>query len=272
MKPSDPTLVAARNNFFDKLKELEDARKLYVESGKPLPDGFLTMHTARDGWRINFLRMPANLYVSRRPKAVPSALPSSPAWDFLQQIQGGPAATPVAPVPSTGGLGGPVGGGGSVISGGGFVGTVNDWIAQNPVIGKANLSIYGEISLVKTYSSDIMVPYWIDGAAGFVFNFNALQNPQITANGRSGYAPMGVPGSDLAMTFETKNQGPLNTPYTYVLFYRLVRIGDEIIKQKITYEQFMEYGEKRKYWEQGWSPLAGQRWELNPGDAWKDAK
>lgn len=272
MKPTDPKLVAWRNAFFDKIKELEDAGTLYVESGAPLPDGFFTMHTASNGWHINFLRMAANLHVSRQPRVVSPLLPSNPASDFLQQIQSGPAALPIAPVPSGGGLGSPVGGSGSITSGGGFVGTANDWIAQTPA-GKGNISIYGEITLYKTYSSDIMLPFWIDNAAGFVFNFNALQNSQLTVNGEHrGVVRIGFPGTDLAMTFETKHQGPLNTPYTYVLFYRLIRISEnQLIKQKITYEQFMEYGEKRGYWEQGWTPF-GKRWKLNPNSAWQESK
>jgi hypothetical protein len=118
-----------------------------------------------------------------------------------------------------------------------------------------------------------MLPFWLDGHAAFVFNFNSLNNARPTTNPgeRLGLIEVGMPGTDLAMAFETQKKPPLDTPYTYILFYRLIRIGDSLVEQRMTYEEFRAYAEKMGYWQKGWS-LFGDKWELNTNDAWKDGK
>lgn len=261
MNPTVPELVSPRNKYFEKIKELEDARQLYVESGKLLPDGFLTIHTAPNGWRIHFLRRPAISHVSKTPQKPRILMPPGPAYDFLRQIQPGPAASPsIIPTPSTSGLGE----------------TPRQSItdAFNTRF-SGGVTFYGEVSPYKTYATDIMFPYWIDGAAGFVFNFNALENPKITLDGqKGGTVSIGLPGSDLAIAFETQKKGPLNIPYTYILFYKITRIKEgliyKLIKQKISYEEFMAYGEKMKYWEEQKLLFGQSRWIFNEESEWQE--
>ncbi len=156
---------------------------------------------ARNGQNHEFM-VP---YIMKKalPKAVfPGAVNGQPSIPQIFQGQQGPASRPVAPIPSTGGLGSPVGGGGSVTSGGSFIGSVNDWIAQNPILGRGDISGYIQAALLK----------------GGAIN-NGVSSPQISPDGKALYFYFTVNGIPFAIVVTDTNKDGAYEAHPVLLKY-----------------------------------------------------
>lgn len=151
-----------------------------------------------------------------------------PSIEQIMQGQAGPAALPVQPLPSTGGLGEPPGGGGTVTAGGGALGSFTDFWSQNGVLGNIQWSLYFEIPIVK----------WGGGQA-------AVPPPGMTPDGKAYNVYFALNGIPFAISFTDLNNDGVYESHILQL------TGDPknpnlagIAREFKTYEEFTQFVEQ----------------------------